>query len=91
MGIHTQANFGKVAKGSNAYFSGLYRGIVGGLRSNSAKWCRDCWAMDEAWPLNSETCDKLSSIHTFNHCVGGGRMVKKSGTYSPWWSAGVKY
>ena len=54
MGIHTQANFGKVAKGSNAYFSGLYRGIVGGLRSNSAKWCRDCWAMDEAWPLTRE-------------------------------------
>ena len=54
MGIHTQANFGKVAKGSNAYFPGLYRDIVGGLKSNSAKWCRDCWAMDEAWPLTRE-------------------------------------
>ena len=54
MGIHTQANFGKVAKGSNAYFPGLYRGIVGGLRSNPAKWCRDCWAMDEDWPLTRE-------------------------------------
>ena len=54
VGIHTQANFGKVAKGSNAYFSGLYRGIVGGLKSNSAKWCSDCWAMDEVWPLARE-------------------------------------
>ena len=54
MGIHTQANFGKVTKGSNAYFLGLYRGIVGGLRSNSAKWCRGSWAMDEAWPLTRE-------------------------------------
>ena len=33
MGIHTQANFGKVAKGSNAYFSGLYRGIGSAARS----------------------------------------------------------
>jgi hypothetical protein len=35
VGIHTQANFGKVAKGSNAYFSGLYQGIVGGLKHQS--------------------------------------------------------
>ena len=90
MGIHTQANFGKVAKGSNAYFSGLYRGIVGGLRSISAKWCRDCWAMDEDWPLTHERhTTNCPAFHTFNHCVGGGRMVKKSSTYSPWWSAGV--
>jgi len=54
VGIHTQANFSKFAKGSNAYFSGLYRGIVGGLKSNSAKWCRDCWAMDEVWLLARE-------------------------------------
>jgi hypothetical protein len=101
VGIHTQANFGKVAKVSNAYFSGLYRGIVGDLRSISAKWCRDCWAMDEDWPLTHErhTTNCPAFIRSTTVSEGGGcsfsahiRTVKDSGvppTCTSWDNGGV--
>jgi hypothetical protein len=87
VGIQTQANFGKVAKGSLAYFSGLYRGIQGGLRSDNAKWGRECWAMDEDWPLTRErhTTNCPAYIRSTTVSEGGGGAL----TYSPWWSTRV--
>ena len=76
----------KVAKGSNAYGPGLYWSI-GGLRSNSAKWWKACWAMDEVWPLTRERhttkCfpfDRLTTLVT-----GGADDL----THCHWWSVRV--